>query len=180
MEFLLDKALNVLKKGGVIIFPTDTVWGIGASLKSQRGIKKLYQIKRREKGKPTAVLVADKKMAQNLGIINKEAEKLIDKYWPGGLTIVVKGKSGGTIGLRQPNQPLILKLIKNLGTGLVAASANFSGRPAPKTRKELDPQLVKLADLVLSGEARGGPASAVVDTTVKPFVIIRKSPLFTS
>lgn len=174
LEEKIVKAVSILKSGGVVIFPTDTVWGIGASLNSPQGIEKLYKIKKREKNKPTAVLVSDIKMAHSLAEINKQAQELINKYWPGGLTIIVKERgSQNTIGLRQPNHELALKLIRELGTGLVASSANFSGQNPPLKKDQLNKQLINLADFVLDGESGGKPASTVVDTTKNPFVILR-------
>jgi L-threonylcarbamoyladenylate synthase len=182
LEFL-DKAVKILKEGGVIIFPTDTVWGIGASIDRLDAIRRLYQIKGREEGKPTAVLVNNQPLAGNLGIIDQEAQKLANEFWPGGLTLVVKAKAAvpkeilgqvGTIGLRQPNHPLALALIQKLGTGLVASSANFANQPAPTTKESLDSNLVQIVDFFLEGEAGGEPPSTVIDTTVKPFKVIRQ------
>ena len=172
----INKAVSVLKAGGVIIFPTDTVWGIGVSIASSSGIEKLYKIKKREKDKPTAVLISNLNMADSIGRINRKAKELINKYWPGGLTIIVKAKNSinNTIGLRLPNHPLALALIEKLGTGLVASSANFSGRIPPLKKEQLDGQLIDLVDYILPGESGGKPASTVVDTTKNPFVILRQ------
>jgi L-threonylcarbamoyladenylate synthase len=183
MEGNLTKALAILKKGGVLIFPTDTVWGIGVSLQRPEAIKKLYQIKKREKDKPTAVLVKDKQMACQLGEINLQAKKLMARYWPGGLTLVVKAKAGlpkeilgpgGTVGLRQPDHQLLLKLLAKLATGLVATSANFSGEAAPLDRKSINQNLIAQASMVLEGEAGAKPPSTVLDTTVTPFKVLRQ------
>ena len=179
----IDKAVTILKNGGVIILPTDTVWGIGAELDRPDAIKRLYQLKGREANKPTAVLVAEMLVANRLGIITPQAAKLIEQFWPGGLTLVVKARPGvpavilglgETIGLRQPNHPLALALLKKLNIGLVTASANFANQPAPTQKELIDQALIDQVDLVLEGEAEGKSPSTVVDTTISPFKIIRE------
>lgn len=180
---IINKAVKVFKNGGVVIFPTDTVWGIGVSIDQLDAIQRLYQIKKRRKSKPTAVLVGSFSQAKALGKINKTARNLIKKYWPGGLTIVVKAKKGvpkiiqgkkGTVGLRMPNDKLILKILQKLGKGIVASSANFAGQTIPATRKEINSYLIKTADLLIEGESKGDLASTVVDFSKKPFKVLRE------
>lgn len=179
----IDKAVEVFKEGGIVVFPTDTVWGISVAIDQPQAIERLYQIKGREKNKPTAVLVGSVSQAERLGKINKTAEKLIRKYWPGSLTIVVKAQEGvpeeiqgkgGTIGLRMPDEELVLKLAQKLNRGLVTASANFAGQPAPTSKALLDSRLLERVDLVLPGEASGQPSSTVVDVTGKSVKVLRK------
>ena len=189
----IHQAVKILQSGGVVIFPTDTVWGIGVSIDRLDAIERLYSVKKREKTKATAVLVGSLIIANRLGVINQKTKKLAAKFWPGGLTLVVKAKENipgiicgknKTIGLRQPNHPTALKLLEEIETGLVTASANFAGSPAPKERENIDQLLIDKADFVLEGESSGKQPSTVVDTTVKPFKIIRKGgvsyPRFTS
>lgn len=183
----IDEAVRILKKGGVIIFPTDTVWGIGVSVASKEGISKLYKIKKRKRGKPTAVLVSDMGMAGKLGEFSKEAINLAKKHWPGGLTIIVKAEKrfvpssilgeGGSIGLRVPDNKLVLEILKKFGTGIVAGSANISGGVAPRYFGEIDKKLLDKVDYVVSGESWDSGSekpSTVVDTSKKPFVVLRK------
>ncbi len=179
----IDQVVKVLKEGGIVIFPTDTVWGIGANIQRLDGIRRLYEIKGREKSKPTAVLVAGIMVANKLGVIDKEANLLIGKFWPGGLTLIVKAKKTvpkeiasetGSVGLRQPDHKQALKLLEKLEVGLVTASANFAGQPPPKEKKHLDRRLIDQADFLLEGKAGGNPPSTVVDLTVKPSKIIRQ------
>lgn len=179
---MINKAVRVLKDGGVIIFPTDTVWGIGCSLDSTQAIKRLYKIKKRKRNKPTAVLVGSLNQAEKLGELDKQAVDLAKKYWPGGLTIIVKAKKtvpkiiqgkDNAVGLRMPNNTLLLKILKKLDTAIVASSANFAGKPIARTRKELDNRLIELVDLVLEGESGGDLASTVVDLTQKPTKLVR-------
>lgn len=180
---LINKAVKILNEGGVIIFPTDTVWGIGASIQRLDAIEKLYEIKGRPKTKPTAVLIGSISQAAEVAFLDQEAKDLIGKFWPGGLTLVVKAKpstpkiikgAGETIGIRMPNHKLVLKMVNQLGCGIVAASANFAGQPPPAEKEMIDPQLVDLCDFFVEGISGGGLPSTVVDITVKPYKIIRQ------
>jgi len=180
---VIEKAIKIFKNGGVVIFPTDTVWGIGCSINQPKAIKKLYQIKKREPAKPTAVLVGSVKQAEKLGVINKQAKKLIQKYWPGGLTIIVKAKSTvpqliqgnqGTVGLRMPNHQQLLTILCQLDNAVVASSANFSGQPVPNKKSAIDKKLVAQTDLIVDGQTGGNLASTVIAVNKKPFKLIRR------
>jgi len=184
----LNQITSLLQKGGVIIFPTDTVWGLGVSLKSSTAIKKLYHLKHREEGKPTAVLVGNQVQAETLAQFSNKARQLAQKYWPGALTLIVRAKPNlplsilgqvGTIGLRVPQSHLVRDICQVLGTGLVATSANLSGDHAPIRKSDINPQLIKLADAVVGDDIniRSGQASTVVDTTTKPLTVIRQGPI---
>ena len=186
----IKKAVRVLMKGGVVIFPTDTVWGIGASVANEEGINRLYKIKNREKEKPTAVLVSDLGMAEKLGEFSEEALDLAKRHWPGGLTIIVKARKrpiqsailgrGGSIGLRISDNEVVLEILRKLGTGVVAGSANFSGGVTPSSFDEISRELIEKVDYVIekkSWEAGGEDPSTVVDATEKPFVVLRKGPV---
>lgn len=178
----IAKACQFLKSGGVVIFPTDTVWGIGAAISSPHGIAKLYRIKKREPKKPTALLVSDLNMAKRYGVINDTASQLASQHWPGALTLIVKTKANvpstvtgnsDTVGLRAPDHHLATQLIQSLDQPIVTASANFASLQPAATKDQLDPNLVNLADFVLDGEAKGQPASTIVDTTHSNLRIIR-------
>jgi L-threonylcarbamoyladenylate synthase len=179
-------AAETLKSGGVIIFPTDTVWGIGAWAGSSSGIEKLYRIKNRPGDKPTAMLIKDQHQAKQYGVFSAEASRLAVKYWPGALTVVVAATPAvpqeirgekGTVGLRVPDNTDIQALCEVLGGGIVTGSANFSGLPAPKNRQEIDQKLIDATDYLLEGESQGQPASTVVDTTTNPAIILRQGPI---
>ncbi len=173
---VIDKAVEVLNSGGIVIFPTDTVWGIGVKADDEIAVKKFYEIKRREEGKPSQILVADLEQAEQLGEFNIKVSDLAQKYWPGALTIVLPGKSGGTVGLRVADHELTRELCKRVGP-IMAGSANFAGKPVPIRREELNSELVNLVDLVMEGECGGQPSSTVVDTTKDPWVVVREGPV---
>jgi len=157
------KVVEVLRQGGVVVFETDTVWGVGCRVGDVRALERLYKIKQRDKSKPTAILVSDVGMAEKYGVMGKRALELAKKYWPGGLTLVVEARGGGTVGLRVPDHKELLEVIEELGEGVVASSANFAGEPAPRTRSEIDEKLVAKVDLVMPSYAKAsdGEASTV-------------------
>lgn len=171
----IDKAVKILKAGGVIIFPTDTVWGMGVAADNPAAIKKFYEIKRREKGKPTAILAADLGQAERWGEFDDKARKIAEKFWPGALTLIVSNRKTGNVGLRVPNYPIIQELCQRVG-GILAGSANFAGERAPQRREEISRELGSQVDLVMPpvAEAMGGKPSTVIDTTVKPWRVIRQ------
>jgi L-threonylcarbamoyladenylate synthase len=192
METLIQKAVRIVRHNGVIIFPTDTVYGIGAALSSQGGIRRLYQIKMRPLNQPTALLclpqctfieqVCSDKSQRN------EYQTLINHFWPGPLTIIFPLDSGltksgllrivsagrGSIGVRCPDHPLVLELLEALAEPLVATSANRSGEAAPMKLGEVDEDIQHEADLIIPGAVASGIASTVLDTTHTPWRILRE------
>lgn len=180
-------AVTILKNGGVVIFPTDTVWGIGASAASPKGIAKLYQVKHRPEDKPTAILVADLHQAKQYGIFDAVASKLALHFWPGALTLIVPALPGApkevqgknhTIGLRVPAHSLVQSLCQELGSGIIAGSANFSGEVTPKKYAEISKNLLDSVDMVVSGEeALGQQASTIIDLSTGETTIVRQGPI---
>lgn len=171
----IKKSVEILRNGGVIIFPTETVYGIGCAYDNQEAIDRIYKIKNRPKDKPLQILIADKKQLEDLTTdIPKEAQEMIDKEWPGPITLILKVKNKNenkTIGIRMPDHPIALQIIKELGKPMAATSANLSGEPAPITIEQVR---IK-ADLIIDGgKTEQGIASSVIDFTINPPKIIRK------
>lgn len=176
--------VEVLRSGGLVVFPTDTVWGVGALASSEQGVKKLYQVMKRPKNKPTAILVDGMAMAEKYGEINDMSRKLMQKYWPGGLTVIVKAKQenvlelvrggGDTVGLRQPDHTLVLELLDQLGEGIVASSANVLGGNTPARWEEIDRGFLEQADAVMKGLSGNRKASSVVDTCGSKLKVVRE------
>ena len=168
-----QRALNMLKQGRIIIFPCDTVMGIGCAMDKEEAIKRMYKIKIRPKNQPTAILVSNMKMAGSL-MAEKPDEflkKVMKKYWPGGLTIIVRASkvvpetaTCGTkdVGVRIPDFPKLQKMIAKLGVPLVATSANFRGDPAPVKFKEISRDFLSLVDYAIEDDSGGPKASTVV------------------
>lgn len=186
MDISISRAIKILKDGGIIIFPTDTAFGMGCAIDDEEAIKRLFQIRKRPIKQATPVLVDTVKMAQNyLKPIPKEVvDKLIEPYWPGSLTIVlpcltdkvpslVRG-GGETLGVRIPNHPVPRAIMQGLGKPILGPSANFSGEKTPYKFEDLDPELVKLVDFVVEGECNVKSASTVIDCLVTPWKILRK------
>lgn len=180
------KAIEILKQGGVVIFPTDTAFGIGCRIDNEAAIKRLFTIRKRPETQATPVLVANKAMAAEylIKIPEDVEENLITPYWPGALTIVLPCRTekipelvrGGrdTLGVRMPNHPTALDIINKVGVPLLGPSANFHGEKTPFAFEELDPELVKLVDFVVPGECVSKQASTVVDCSVIPWKILRQ------
>ncbi|MFA6170453.1 MAG: L-threonylcarbamoyladenylate synthase [Candidatus Margulisiibacteriota bacterium] len=169
---MFNKALSILKSGGVIAFPTETVYGIGTLLGSRKGINKIYKLKGRPKNKPLQVLVPSLAEAKKLAKFNPAALVLAKKEWPGPLTLVLpalKGKK--TIGIRIPAHPLTLKLLKKTGP-LASTSANESGEKPALTALEVIAALPELDLVIDGGEAKLGKPSKIIDLTgPKPKII---------
>ena len=174
---------SIIKNGGVVLFPTDTVWGLGCSIERLDAIKRFYDIKKREKNKPTAVLVGSKEMALQYGEVNKKSQELMTLHWPGALTIITQAKKNvpkeitgrtNTIGLRFPKFELVEQLTQMIGCGLVTGSANFTGNQAPTSRSLIDQELIDIVDAVYDGECGNQPPSTVIDATQKEIKIIRQ------
>lgn len=169
---VINKAVSVLKSGGVIIFPTDTVFGIGCLASNERAVERIKQIKSSSQNFP--ILLSDIGQVESVGIMNPVAEQLAKKYWPGGLTLIIQNNKGGTVGVRIPQSELILSVIDTIGEPIVGTSANFHGDPAPTTYKEINPKLSELVDLAIEGECKNNKESTVVDSTVNPPKILRQ------
>lgn len=178
----IETALETLKKGDVIAFPTDTVYGLGADAFNENAIQKLFVIKGREISKAIAILVSSyKQMMLLTDTINQQAEILTTHFWPGGLTIIVKKKDGlppslsqtSTIGIRMPDHPVALQLLEKYGP-LATTSANLSGEKNTQNASEVVSQLNGRIPLILDGgPCQGGIPSTVVDCTTSPVQIIR-------
>jgi len=182
----IEQAIRILNQGGVVIFPTDTAFGIGCRMDREDAIKRLFTIRKRPETQATPVLVSGIAMAKEylLSVPDDVREKLIDKYWPGALTIVlpcqtekvpelVRGQ-GTNLGVRMPNHETALAIIEQVGVPLLGPSANFHGEKTPYLFEDLDKELVKLVDFVVPGECSVKEASTVVDCSVNPWHVLRQ------
>jgi L-threonylcarbamoyladenylate synthase len=177
-------AVRILRAGGVVAMPTDTVYGIGVDLSVPGGIERLFEAKRRPTDRAIVLLLAEMGQAATLAEWPAAAAVLAAAFWPGGLTLVLPHRPGvalpaeltggrATIGLRVPDHPSPRALAAALGP-LPVTSANVSGLPEARTAAEIVTQLGNEVNLVLDGgPSRGGPPSTVVDCTVEPPRILR-------
>lgn len=181
----IRKAVQVLDACGIIIYPTDTAFGIGCRIDKPEAVDRLFKIRKRPRTQATPVLVSSIDMA--LPYFDNPSEivrRLMKSYWPGALTIIYYCKKGlihspirggtETIGLRMPNHETPLEIIRQVGVPILGPSANFHGDPTPYKSADLNPELVKLVDFVVSGECSIGAASTVVDCTSNPYRILRR------
>ncbi len=182
-----DEAIVILKNGGIILFPTDTAFGIGCRADDEKAVDRLFRIRRRPAEKATPVLVESVSMAIQYfsDPVRDDVAQLMHRYWPGALTIVydcrtdripslVRG-GGKTIGLRMPDHAVTLDMIRGVGVPILGPSANFHGHPTPFAVDELDPELIKLVDGVVGGTCKSArQASTVVDCTQAPPKILRQ------
>ncbi|MDD5136107.1 MAG: L-threonylcarbamoyladenylate synthase [Candidatus Omnitrophica bacterium] len=172
----IERAADVLRSGGLVAFPTETVYGLGASFLDEEAIGRLRRVKRRPGGKPFTVHIEKTAAIKKLKCgITRQAKRLIDKYWPGPLTIVLEGKNGPKTGFRMPDNAVALALIKKAGVPVVAPSANMSGLKPPTRPEDVLSQLDGMIDILLdAGPTDVGVESTVIDLTVTPPKILRE------
>jgi tRNA threonylcarbamoyl adenosine modification protein (Sua5/YciO/YrdC/YwlC family) len=175
-EESLKQAAGVLAGGGLVIIPTETVYGIAADSSNQKTIERLYSIKQRPKDKPFSLHIDEKEKVELFAKdIPVAAYKLIEKFWPGPLTLILKSRNTGTIGIRLPDNTVARKVIALSRVNVVCPSANISGKPAPVNFQEAIQDLKDLVDFALdTGETAGGVESTIVDLTVSPLRVARE------
>lgn len=180
----IRKAVQILESGGLVVFPTDTVYGVGAHAFLPQAVQKIYDVKERPLDRAIPLLIDSAhnltKLAKN---IPYEAWTLAGKFWPGPLTIVLERKAvvpdvvtggGTTVAIRVPDHPLALRLIRTLGASLAATSANLTGHPDPVTAAEALDYLEGRTELILDGgRCPGGIPSTVIDLTRTPPAVVR-------
>ncbi|MDP2183510.1 MAG: L-threonylcarbamoyladenylate synthase [Actinomycetota bacterium] len=182
---VINLAANVLRDGGIVVFPTETVYGIGASAHSCFGPQEIFDIKVRPLEKPLPWLVENENALDIFGVeVPEFAHNLAKAFWPGALTLVVKasdrvGKDfradDGTVALRSPDHEVVMELIQASGGPIIATSANTSGRPAPGDFTEVEERIIAAADVALDGgETAHRQASTVVDCTSGEPKVIRE------
>ena len=185
LEKQIIKAVAILKNGGVVAYPTDTVYGLGASMTDINAVDRIFQVKGRPKGMALPVLLADKQqIAEIVKMFSPAARQLADAFFPGALTIILPKSAsvsdivtggGKTIAFRIPDHPVPLALIKGLGTPIVGTSANLSGHPSALTAEEVISQIGDKIDMVVDGgRCPGGVESTVIDLSGEKPVIRRQ------
>jgi len=182
---VINLAATVLRDGGIAVFPTETVYGIGALADSCFGPHELFEIKVRPETLPIPLLVETEDALDIWGTdVPVYAHNLAHAFWPGAITLVVKASErvpkdfrapDGTIGLRSPNHEVVLELIQAAGGPLFTTSANTHGNPAPGAFDEIEPRIIYHADIVLDGgETEHQVASTVVLCTGPEPIVVRE------
>ena len=184
VEQQIKLAIAILKKGGIVAFPTDTVYGLGADLLNEQAIDRIYKVKKRPPNLPLPLLLAEKSdLLKVASVVPEIAWQLAERFLPGGLTLVLRKSpwvpsavtaGGDTIAVRIPDHPVPIALIRGLGTPIVGTSANLSGRSSPVTAEEVRQQLGDEVDLIIDGgRCPGGTESTVLDLSSKVPALIR-------
>jgi L-threonylcarbamoyladenylate synthase len=183
---ITERAVEFLKNGGVLIFPTDTIYGLICDAGNLKALEKIFKIKKRSKIKPFLLFVRDIKMAKRLAIVNKKQEDFFKKNWPGKVSVILKVKKplsrliskNRTVGLRIPKYKLLNLVLEKFGKPLAQTSVNISGRPIMAKTKEFIEQFSRRKnqpDLIIdAGNLKKSKASKVVDLTKNKAKVLRK------
>ena len=173
---IIQHAATVIKRGGIIVFPTRCLYGLGADAFNAEAVDRVFKIKQRPSQKPILILIDQRiQLEQLVSHVSTAASRIMDHFWPGGVTLVFKAgdtvphhltAGTGKIGIRLPGHPVAAALVGSLGRPLTGTSANLSANPGCRRIGDLEPQLAQQLDTVLdAGPLKGGNGSTVVDVT---------------
>ena len=179
VEEVLKKAVKILQSGGVVVYPTDTLYGLGANAFNEDAILKIQKIKKQDKNKPISVIVRDIKMARKIACLDSKVEKILNEIWPGPITIVLRKKDiapyaltggGETVAIRIPDNEFILALINKIDFPITATSANISGEKDLLKTEEIVEKFRNSKpspDLFINaGNIKNSLASTIIDLTI--------------
>lgn len=181
LENQMNEICDVIQKGGIVAFPTETVYGVGIHFDDEEALERLMEAKNRDYSKAITLMVADKKDISQYAYISSQAQKMIDQFMPGMITLIFKKKESvrdsmtngkSTIGIRIPDSEFVLSLLKKVGPMLVT-SANLSQHPNTTSTQEVLNQLDGRIDLVVDGKTSDNIASTVVDVSQDEIKILR-------
>ena len=182
-KFIIEAALTALRSQGVIAFPTDTVFGLAADMKSETAVKRLYSIKRRPLNRPVPVMIHRKADLVNIARnIPEDAWKLIDKYWPGALTLALEKTDkipdwitggGSSVAVRIPDHPTAMEILEEFNSPLAVTSANISGAKEFTSFTDVQAAFGDVVDVIVPGEVYHRKISTVVDFTKNPPELVR-------
>jgi L-threonylcarbamoyladenylate synthase len=182
---VLKKAVDVLNNGGIVAYPTETFYGLGVKFDNEASLRKLYELKRRPEEKPMPLIIGDRTLLSMIAIsVNEIAESLMDKFWPGPLTLLLKAKNDlspyltagtGRVAVRIPGESFALHLAGEAGFPITATSANPSGMPPAENADTIIKYFGEGIDLVIDGgKTAGGLPSTIADVTEKKIKIVRE------
>jgi L-threonylcarbamoyladenylate synthase len=185
VEAAISNAVGVLRSGGVVAFPTETFYGLGADISKETGIRKVFETKSRSYHQPLLILIPSLRALPGLVLeIPPLAKILISALWPGGLTLLFQAAHGlsplltaetGKIGIRLSSHPVARGIAAALEGPITGTSANVSGKPPCSDAEEVKRNLGTMVDLIIDGgETPGGMSSTLVDVTVTPARILRE------
>ena len=185
VKLAIERGVAVLKGGGLLAFPTDTVYGLGAAANNYKAVARIYEVKERSQNMPLPLLLGSLSQVEE---ITKRmpplARCLAERFWPGGLTMVLPRASsvldivtagGSTVGVRVPAHPVPLALINGLGAPVIGTSANLSGKPSAVSAAEIAAQFGNVLDLIIDGgRSYGSRESTIIDATKEVPVVLRE------
>jgi L-threonylcarbamoyladenylate synthase len=183
-DVLVGKAADILRRGGLVAFPTETFYGLGAAALDALAVRRVFDVKGRPSSMPLLVLIDAASSLQHLVLdVPQRARPLMDRHWPGALTLVFRAAphlpaeltaGTGTVGVRVPKHQVARALVTHLGAPVTAPSANPTGGTPPTTAEGVLAHFRDVLDLVLDGgPTPGGAPSTVVDVTVDPPRVLR-------
>ncbi len=185
---IIAEAARIIRNGGVVVFPTRSLYGLGADAFNVRAVNRIFHIKQRPANKPILVLIEDMDELNRLAaLVPPAATAIMEGFWPGRVSIVLQAKEGlssnltaGTkkIGIRLPGHNIAYTLVKAAGSPITGTSANLSGNTGCFQVNDLDEKIVDSVDLILdAGSLKGGAGSTVVDVTGETPLILRQGEL---
>ena len=179
----LSEVAKILKEGGIAVFPTDTVYDMGCSLKKPEALKRIFKIKDRDLGQSLSIIISRPEVALEIANFREKDLDILKKIWPGPWTLIIRAKVSlpqgavgpdGTVALRCPDHGIALQLLRNVGDTLAVSSANFSGDRSPVRFEDVDPAVLELVDAALdAGDCPLGGETAIARLEGKRHAIIR-------
>lgn len=185
----LKKCVNIIKNGGIIIYPTDTVYGIGCNVWNEEAIKKIFEIKNRNYNKPMNVLCSDMKDIESLVLeVNEKEKEIVNSYMPGACTLVINKKRKevsdilraglNTVAVRIPNNHIAIELIRECGFPLVSTSANVSGEDSATEIEKIVAEFKDKVDVIIDGgKSKIGVPSTIIQVDNKEIKVLRQGSL---
>ena len=179
----IGRVIECLKQGGVIAYPTDTIYGIGCDIFNRKGVKKIYQIKQRDARKPFSFICADLSDVSNYAQVSNFAYKIMRRHLPGPYTFVLEATRAvpdllttrqKTVGIRIPNNQIALSIVRELGHPLVTTSANTSGEDVMNDPQDIELQLGRNLDMVIDGGILPGDPSTIISLIDDRVELLRK------
>jgi L-threonylcarbamoyladenylate synthase len=172
----LTRAAQLLRGGGVVAFPTDTVFGLGAAADDEIATRRVFHIKGRPVGLPLILMVAASSQLEGFVHVDSRSEAIMRRWWPGPLTLILHAKGGGTLGVRIPNHKVALELLRAAGP-LLTTSANLHGKEPAMTAAEAE--LPGVGAVLAGGAPPGGVVSTVLDLTGPEPHVLREGAITT-
>jgi tRNA threonylcarbamoyl adenosine modification protein (Sua5/YciO/YrdC/YwlC family) len=179
----IDQVVTALKAGGIIVYPTDTIYGLGCDIFNKEAIKKIYQIKKREAKKPLSVICSDFAEIAEYAIVSNQTFAILKKTLPGPYTFILKAKSktpasflskNKTVGIRIPDNKICLEIVKKLGNPIITTSLNISGQEVLTSPSQLSKEMKNKIDLIIDAGQLPQEASTVIDLSQEQPVILRQ------